>query len=96
MKKYLKPATLPWFVLITGGMGIALRFWLLSSGVDAKGLLKSGHPAIILLWILTVITAGVVIYGCLPLVEAYVRAVCLIQIKIHPGIFPGRLQCRRP
>ena len=70
MKKYLKPATLPWFVLITGGMGIALRFWLLSSGVDAKGLLKSGHPAIILLWILTVITAGVVIYGCLPLVEA--------------------------
>ncbi|MBO5892468.1 MAG: hypothetical protein J6Q30_07150 [Oscillospiraceae bacterium] len=70
MKKYLKPATLPWFVLVTGGIGIALRFWLLSAGVDTKGLLKTGHPAGILLWVLTAITAGVVIYGCLPLVEA--------------------------
>ncbi len=69
MKKLLKPATLPWFVLVTGGMGIALRFWLLSN-IDNKGLLKSGHPAAILLWILTAITACVVIYGCLPVVEA--------------------------
>jgi hypothetical protein len=69
MKKLLKPATLPWFVLVTGGIGIALRFWLLS-GIDNKGLLKEGHPAAILLWILTAITAGVVICGCLPVVQA--------------------------
>lgn len=69
MKKFLKPATLPWFVLLTGGIGIALRFWLLSS-MDANGLLKAGHPAGILLWVLTAITAAVVIYGCLPLLEA--------------------------
>lgn len=70
MKKYLKPATLPWFVLFTGGIGIALRYWLLTAGVDTKGLLKTGHPAIILLWVITAITAAVVIYGCLPLTEA--------------------------
>ena len=69
MKKYLTPATLPWFTLVTGGIGIALRFWLLSS-MDTNGLLKASHPAGILLCVLTSITAAVVIYGCLSLVEA--------------------------
>lgn len=69
MKKFLKSATIPWFVLIAGGIGIALRYWLLS-GTDDKGLLKAGHPAAILLWVFTGITAAVVIYGCLPIVEA--------------------------
>lgn len=69
MKKLLKPATLPWFVLINGGIGIMLRFWLLS-GTDNKGLLKAGHPAGILLWLFAFITAGVVVYGCLPVVQA--------------------------
>ena len=69
MKKLLKPATLPWFVLVTGGIGIMLRFWLLSN-IDSKGLLIAGHPAGILLWVLTACTIGVVIYGCLPVVQA--------------------------
>ena len=70
MKKFLKPANLPWFVLAAGVIGIALRFWLLSTGIDDKGLLVTGHPAGILLWLLTAITAVLVILGCLPLAEA--------------------------
>lgn len=69
MKKLLKPAMLPWFVLVTGSIGVMLRFWLLSS-TDDKGFLKTGHFSGILLWIFAAITAGVVIYGCLPVVEA--------------------------
>ena len=70
MKKFLKPANLPLFVLAAGIIGIALRFWLLSTGIDNKGLLVTGHPAGILLWLLAGITAVVVILGCLPLAEA--------------------------
>ena len=70
MKKFLKPAYLPWFVLIAGSIGIALRFWLLATGFDNKNLLISGHPADALLWVLTAITMAVIVIGCLPVVEA--------------------------
>lgn len=70
MKNFLKPAILPWFVLIAGGIGIGLRFWLLRTGIDKNNLFISGHPAGILLWVLTAIVAVIVIWGCLPLVQA--------------------------
>ena len=70
MKKFLKSINLPWFVLAAGIIGIALRFWLLSTGIDKTGLLVSGHPADILLWLLTAATAVLVILGCLPLAQA--------------------------
>lgn len=70
MKKLLKPTNLPWFVLSAGIIGIALRFWLLSTGTDKTGLLVSGHPAGILLWLLTAVTAVLVILVCLPLAQA--------------------------
>lgn len=70
MKNFLKPAILPWFVLAAGAVGIGLRLWLLSTGVDEKGLPVSGHPAIALLWLLCAVAAVAVILGCLPLVQA--------------------------
>lgn len=70
MKKFLKTTNLPWFVLAAGIIGIALRFWLLSTGIDKNNFLVSGHPADILLWLLTAATAALVIIGCLPVVEA--------------------------
>jgi len=70
MKNFLKPANLPWFVLAAGAIGIALRFWLLATGIDNKGLLVPGHPAGILLWLLTAVVAAIVIPSCLPLVQA--------------------------
>lgn len=70
MKKILNPANLPWLVLTAGGIGIGLRYWLLSTGIDANNLFETGHPADILLWVLTVVLAALVIYGCLPLIQA--------------------------
>lgn len=70
MKKLLNATNLPWFVLAAGVIGIGLRFWLLSTGIDKTGLLVSGHPADILLWLLTAATAVFVIVKSLPLVEA--------------------------
>jgi len=70
MNKILKPAFLPWFALAAGGIGLALRLWLLSTGFDDKGLLVSGHPADILLWVLTAAVVAVIIAVCLPLSQA--------------------------
>lgn len=55
MKRFLKPAILPYMVLVAGAIGMALRLWLLLSGTDGKGLLVEGHPAQILLWGLTAV-----------------------------------------
>jgi len=62
MKRYLQPAFLPFLVLGAGGIGILLRTWLVLGGTDEKGLMKSGYPAEILLWILTVLVLAAVIY----------------------------------
>lgn len=66
MKNPLKPAILPWITLGLGGIGLALRMWLFA-GADEKGLLPTGHPADILLYVLTAITAAVLFLCCLPL-----------------------------
>ena len=70
MKKYLKPAILPWFALAAGGVGAALRFWLLSSAGDSH-LLPAGHPAHILVVILSVIVLAILLIGTRPLVQAH-------------------------
>lgn len=70
MKKYFNSIFLPWFILASGIMGFLLRFWLLSDGFDEKGLLTAGHPAELLLWLLTALTLILLTIGCLPLVQA--------------------------
>lgn len=52
MKRFLQPVVLPFLILGAGGIGIALRIWLMLGGTDKKGLLLAGHPAQTLLWIL--------------------------------------------
>ena len=58
MNKIFKPAILPLFTLIAGAVGFGLRLWLFLS-VDEKGLLAAGHPAGILVMILTAIVMAV-------------------------------------
>lgn len=52
MKRIVNPLNLPLWALLTGGVGLLLRVWLMSSGVDQKGFLVSGHIAGILLFAL--------------------------------------------
>lgn len=59
MKHFLKPAILPWLTLIAGGLGLALRIWLFTTGVDASGLLVAGHPAELFIWLLS---AGMMVF----------------------------------
>lgn len=60
MKNLLKPHILPLFTLGAGGLGLALRVWLLSTGVDEKGLLLTGHPASALSFILAALVLAIV------------------------------------
>ncbi len=53
MKKLLKPNLLPYYILAAGGLGAILRIWLTEGGMDEKGLLIPGHPALILLFLFT-------------------------------------------
>jgi len=64
MKKYCKPAYLPLMTVIAGGIGLLLRVWLLTGGVDESGLIKPWYPAEILLWVLTAGVLGVLIWQC--------------------------------
>ncbi len=61
MKNIFSPKNLPWAVLAASGIGLLLRIWLLIAGTDEKGFLMSGHPADILLWILTAATIAMVL-----------------------------------
>lgn len=70
MKRYLQPIFLPHFILGAGGIGVLLRTWLVLGGTDDKGLLKAGHPAAILLWILTAAVLAVLILLTRHLVKA--------------------------
>ena len=53
MKRLLAPTLLPWITLAAGALGLLLRIWLYSTGIDETGLLIAGHPAEILIWLLT-------------------------------------------
>ncbi len=65
MKLSLKPKYIPVLALGGGLLGAGLRLWLFATGLDAQGLLRTGHPADVLVFVLTaVVLAG--IYLCLP------------------------------
>lgn len=67
MKKYFRPRYLPVLTLLAGILGMLLRVWLYATGIDDKNLLIQGHPADILVWILTVITVAGLFYLTQPL-----------------------------
>lgn len=52
MKKLLKPNQLPFFTLAAGMIGLLVRLWLFSSGMDEKGLMIVTHPGAVLSWVL--------------------------------------------
>ncbi len=56
MKNLFRPKQVPVLALCAGLVGIALRLWLFSTGVDEKGLLRSEHPANAACYILTALT----------------------------------------
>lgn len=62
MTRKIHPAKLPLITLALGGAGTALRFWHFATANEA-GLLESGHPASILVGLLTIVTvAGLFIF----------------------------------
>lgn len=52
MKKLVHPLNLPLWTLLAGGVGLLLRVWLMTAGVDQKGFIIPGHLAGILLFLL--------------------------------------------
>ena len=70
MKQFFKSANLPALVMGTGGIGLLLRIWLISSGTDANGFLNLAHPANILLWILVAVVLAGLVWLTRNLVEA--------------------------
>lgn len=63
-----KPAYLPLTVLAAGAVGAGLRLWLLS-GRDSGGLIAAGHPAGILLTILSLGVLALLVLTTAPLVQ---------------------------
>lgn len=61
--KFLKAQYISLFTLLAGILGFILRAVLHSTGTDEKGLLIAGHPAGILLFILTALILGVLFLG---------------------------------
>lgn len=62
MKKSSNPGLFPWFPILAGTLGLALRCWLLST-TDLRGLLPEKHPANALTYILLAITLAVCFLG---------------------------------
>lgn len=54
MKRFVNPLNLPLWALLTGGVGLLLRVWLMTSGIDQKGFFIAGHLAGILLFLLVI------------------------------------------
>ena len=70
MKRLLAPTLLPWLTLAAGALGLLLRIWLYSTGIDETGLLISGHPAEIFIWLLAVGIPVFLWFATKPLVAA--------------------------
>ena len=64
MKNPLKPKLIPVVTLVAGAVGILIRLWLLSTGIDHKGLLNTAHPANTLCFVLTGVFLAL-LFGCL-------------------------------
>lgn len=62
MKKILNPKNLPMTVL-AAGIGAMLLRWLVNLlAVDGRGLIVTRHPLVILLWLVTALTAGLILF----------------------------------
>jgi len=59
LKKYCNLQVLPFLTMGLCGLGLALRIWLFSGGVDAKGLIILWHPANLLCWALPFLAVAV-------------------------------------
>ena len=64
MKNPLKPKLIPVLTLIAGAVGFLMRLWLLSTGIDHKGLLITTHPANALCFVLTGVFLAL-LFACL-------------------------------
>lgn len=62
MKFDIKPTQLPLFALLCGGIGALLRLWQYATGLDADRLLLAGHPAGILVLVLTAVVIGLLFW----------------------------------
>lgn len=73
MKTASSPRLFPFLTLGAGGIGFALYRWLLTGGMDEKGLLVSGYPAGTLLFILTALVLAALFFllKSLPPVSKY-------------------------
>ena len=70
MKKLLNPIHLPLWTLLAGGIGLALRVWLMSDGIDQTGFFIRGHIAGILLFVLVLGAVAALLWLTKDLVEA--------------------------
>lgn len=70
MKKFVNPLNLPLWALLTGGVGLLLRVWLMTSGTDQKGFIITGHIAGILLFLLVAGAMAALFFLTRDLVEA--------------------------
>lgn len=55
------------FTLLCGAIGLLLRIWLFTAGVDEKGLLVTSHPANALVFILTALVMAALFLAIRPL-----------------------------
>lgn len=67
MKKLFKTDHLLYFTLGASGFGFLLRILLFTGGKDSKGLFLTGHPANILLYILSAVTLLAIFLWAFPL-----------------------------
>ena len=82
----LKPSKynrLPLWILLAGLLGLGLRYWLLKTGIDEKGLFIADHPADTLSYILTAVVLACLGIWCLGVVRtpSYDRL-------FHPSAMP--------
>ncbi len=75
-----KPSILPVFTLLAGAAGFLLRLTLMRTQMDANGLLTANHPLLILLYLLSALTLGVLALCVLPLKSNSRR-----KRKLFPG-----------
>lgn len=69
LKKRWKLSYLPLAVLAAGAVGAGLRLWLLKYGMDSSGLIAAGHPAGILLTLLTLAVLALLVLSTRHLVQ---------------------------
>lgn len=60
MKLTSRPDLLKYLTLGAGGLGLALRVILYTTGIDGRNLLETGHWAHIALWVLTFAVVGII------------------------------------